>query len=313
MRKLFDVLGIGTVSVDDSIVVEKYPPADAKVRVQHCERQLGGLTAIALVAAARLGGKTAYAGVLGRDEQSQFARREMMKEKINLRHLHISTKHFPPVHSFVVVDTQNHTRNVFSHRAVPFRVPANWPPREVIEASRVLFVDHSDVPAMIRATRIARKAGIPVVADFERVSDPRFNELLGLIDHLILPRKLAFQLSGETKPQKVLRKLWEGSERAFLGVTFGKEGCWFIEASEPGKIKHQPIFEVDVLDTTGCGDVFHGAYALALSQSLQASERVRLATGVSALQATKLGAQAGVPTLRELNRFLQLATATQIP
>lgn len=311
MRKLFDVLGIGTVSVDDSIVVEQYPPADAKVRVQQCERQLGGLTAIALVAAARLGGKTAYAGVLGRDEQSLFARREMTKEKINLRHLKISPKHFPPVHSFVVVDTQNHTRNVFSHRAVPFRVPANWPPREVIEGSRVLFVDHSDVPAMIRAARIARRAGIPIVADFERDSHPRFSELLGLVDHLILPRKLAVQLSGKTHPQKVLRKLWQTAERAFLGVTFGKEGCWYITADESGKIKHQPIFEVEVLDTTGCGDVFHGAYAWALSQGLPPAERVRLATGVSALQATKLGAQAGVPTLRELNRFLKLATISK--
>ncbi|MBA4149473.1 MAG: hypothetical protein H0X66_15275 [Verrucomicrobia bacterium] len=308
MRKIFDVLGIGTVSVDDSIVVENYPPADAKVRVQHCERQLGGLTAVALLAAARLGGKTAYAGVLGRDDHSRFARREMKNEKINLRHLHISTKHFPPVHSFVVVDSQNHTRNVFSHRAVPYQMPRNWPPREVIEAARVFYVDHSDVVAMIRGARIARKAGIPVVADLERISDPRFTELLELIDHLILPRKTAFQLSGETEPEKVLRKLWDATSRRFLGVTFGKEGCWFIDASEPTKIKHQPIFKVEVLDTTGCGDVFHGAYAWALSQGLPPEERIRMATGVSALQATKLGAQAGVPTLRELNRFLQLAS-----
>ncbi len=303
MRKLFDVLGIGTVSVDDSIVVENYPVADAKVRVQQCERQLGGLTAIALLAAARLGGKVAYAGVLGRDDLSLYAIRELEKEKINLRHLH-RRENNPPVHSFIVVDSSQHTRNVFSHRAIPYRMPVNWPPRELIAATRVLYVDHSDLKAMIRVAKIARKVGIPVVADLERNSGPEFEELLGLIDHLILPRKLALQLSGETEPEKVLRKLWS-RQHTFLAVTFGTEGCWFIDAAEPGKIRHQPIYKVEVLDTTGCGDVFHGAYAWALSQGLPSLERIQTATVAAALQATRLGAQAGVPTLPELKRFLK--------
>ncbi|MFN7141560.1 MAG: carbohydrate kinase family protein, partial [Limisphaerales bacterium] len=290
MRKNFDILGIGTVSVDDSIVVENYPAPDTKIRVQHLERQLGGLTAVALLAAARLGAKCSYAGVLGRDDLSKFAIKEMQKEKINLRHLQRRDNN-PAVHSFIVVDSTNHTRNVFSHRAVPYKMPANWPPREVIESARALYVDHSDLKAMIRATRIARKAGIPVIADLERNSGPEFMELIGMVDHLILPRKLAVQLSGETAPERVMKKLWEANERTFLGVTFGKQGCFFIDSANPGELKHQPIFDVEVVDTTGCGDVFHGAYAWALVKGYSPEDRIRYATGAAALQATRLGAQ----------------------
>src|SRR5436305_6526894 len=68
----YDVLGLGCVAVDDLLYVPAYPPADAKVRVRRRERQCGGLTASALVAAARLGSRCAFAGVLGDDEDSAF-------------------------------------------------------------------------------------------------------------------------------------------------------------------------------------------------------------------------------------------------
>ena len=69
----FDVLGLGCAAVDDLLYVDVYPKtADVKVRVRRRERQCGGLTATALVAAARLGSRCAYAGILGGDENSQF-------------------------------------------------------------------------------------------------------------------------------------------------------------------------------------------------------------------------------------------------
>src|SRR5206468_4095602 len=73
LGKRIDILGLGAVAVDDFIYLEAYPAPDAKARVLRRERNCGGLTAIALVAAARLGARCAYAGVLGRDESSGFA------------------------------------------------------------------------------------------------------------------------------------------------------------------------------------------------------------------------------------------------
>ena len=298
-----DVLGLGTVAVDELIVAESYPPADSKVRVKNAERQLGGLTAIALIAAARLGARCSYAGVLGNDELSNYAIQELTREKIDLTFVK-RRKNNPPVHSFVVVDAQKHTRNVFSYRAVEYRLPANWPPKELIQSSRVLFLDHSDVDGMLRAASMARTNGVDVVADLERVSGPRFSELVAQIDHLILSRGFAVKLTNKRTIPKMIHALWKPGKK-LVAITDGAKGCWFVESSNPRKIQHQPAFKVDVVDTTGCGDVFHGAYAVAMAKGLDPIHRIRFASAAAAFQATKLGAQAGIPTLRELNQFLK--------
>ena len=300
MPKKFDILGFGTVAVDEIIVAETYPPADSKVRVSHAERQCGGLTANALFAATRLGVKCAYAGVLGYDELSEFAIGQLAEEKIDLHFLRRHDK-APPVHSFIVVDQQKQTRNVFSHRAVAYELGANWPPPNVIESAKVLFVDHSNLKGMIRAARIARAAGIPVVADLERVSGSEFSTLVSLVDHLILSRKFAEKFTGARNPTEVVRHLWS-SDKKVVALTYGKRGCWYWDGV--GKPQHQRAFVVDAVDTTGCGDVFHGAYAAGLVNGLTLKERIVRATAAAALQATKLGGQAGIPNARQLSAFL---------
>src|SRR5437867_1599520 len=114
MSTAFDILGLGAVSVDELIYVDAYPPPDQKAHVLHTERQCGGLTATALVAAARFGAKCAYAGVLGSDELSLFARDAMTKESIGLDHLLLKPD-ARPVHSYIVVgQSGGGTRNIFA-------------------------------------------------------------------------------------------------------------------------------------------------------------------------------------------------------
>src|SRR5438105_12565656 len=127
-RKSFDVLGLGAVAVDDFIYVERYPPPDSKARVLGRKRNCGGLAATALITAARLGARCAYAGVLGQDELSAFAFKCLGAEGVELSHLkRISSA--GPVYSNVVVDQQSGTRNIFhdERRAVGpgMHVPAN--------------------------------------------------------------------------------------------------------------------------------------------------------------------------------------------
>src|SRR5204862_2824486 len=98
--------------VDDFIYVEAYPPPDAKTRVINRKRSFGGLTAIALVTSARLGGRCAYAGVLGHDELSRFALECFRHEKVDVSHVK-QTSSARPVYSNIVVDQQRGTRNIF--------------------------------------------------------------------------------------------------------------------------------------------------------------------------------------------------------
>ena len=92
-------------------------------------------------------------------------------------------------------------------------------------------------------------------------------------------------------------------------ITDGDQGCWTLAADDLAQVAHQPAFQVDVIDTTGCGDVFHGAYAAGLVRGLGVAERVRLAAAAAALKATRPGGQAGAPTQAEVEQFLSQAEA----
>ena len=181
MTTSFDILGLGCTAVDDLIYVENYPAADSKVRIHRCDRQGGGLTGTALVAAARMGARCQYAGGFGCDEFSQFVERRFHEEGIGLDHLDHQDDH-GPIHSVIIVDETRQTRTIFfdSDNAAQARV--DWPPDEVIRAARVLFVDHFGIEGMIRAVRVAKGAGIPVVADLESShADHRLAELVDLV------------------------------------------------------------------------------------------------------------------------------------
>ena len=291
------------VAVDDLLYAESYPPPDDKTRVLRTERQCGGLTGIALIAASRLGGKCAYAGVLGRDEFSRFALGHLKNEGINLKHLRLR-EGARPVHSYIVVDCAKLTRNIFCDATGAVGADDNWPPEKVIRSARVLFVDHFGIPGMIRAAQVARRAGIPVVADLEKNVGGKFPILLGLVDHLILSHSFATQLTGERNPTRAAQKLWT-SQRKVVVITCGEKGSWHLTREIAGKPRHQAAFKVNVVDTTGCGDVFHGGYATALAEGKCPEACIRFASAAAALKATKPGAQNGIPTRRMVGKFLK--------
>jgi sulfofructose kinase len=296
-----EVLGLGAVAVDDLIYVDAYPPPDFKARVVRLERHCGGLTGTALVASARLGARCAYAGIMGTDELSAFALSHLEREGVDVSAVE-RRRWAGPVHSHIIVDQQHGTRNIFSYR--PKLVGASLrTPAAAITSCRVLLVDHIGVPGMIRAARLARGAGIPVVGDIERDRDPQLRELLDLADHLIVSKAFATKLTGAKSPANAIRRLAR-PDRQVSVVTCGAEGCWYL-AQGWLQAKHQPAFKVKVVDTTGCGDVFHGAYAFALARGMGVEQRIRLASATAALKATQPGGQAGIPSLRAVRRFLQ--------
>jgi sugar/nucleoside kinase (ribokinase family) len=302
MKKQFDVLGLGCTAVDEILYVPRYPPADAKVQVRVRERHCGGLTATALVAAARLGARCAYAGTLGEDDNSRFVLETLRREGINLRHL-IQREGARPVRSIVVVDETRRTRTIFYDTKGAAGAHPKAPPKEVILSSRVLLVDRFGIPGMIRAARLARSAGIPVVGDFESRHLPRFRELLALVDHLIVSTEFAAELTDAKPPAMATLKLWAKGRKAVV-TTCGADGGWFVEQGSL-RPRHFPAFAVKAIDTTGCGDVFHGAYAAALSRGVSLAERLRFAAAAAAIKATMRGGQAGIPTLALVRKFLQ--------
>jgi sulfofructose kinase len=307
----FDVLGLGAVAIDDLLFVASYPPADSKARVLGRARHCGGLTGTALVAAARLGSRCAYAGVLGEDGLSELAVDNFVRAGIDVSALRRRSG-VGPILSTVLIGREDATRTVLSDRNGFDGPDPDWPPPAFIRAARVLFVDHLGIPGMIRAARIARAAGNAVVADFERSPPPDFPALLDLVDHLIVGRSFAAQLTGESDPVAAARALWHAGRSAVV-VTGGALGCWAIDGPEGTPLHEQPAFPVAVVDTTGCGDVFHGAYASALARGESLADRLRLAGAAAALKATRPGGQAGIPDRAAVSAFLRSQPADPAP
>ncbi len=299
----FDVLGLGAVAMDELLHVASYPSADAKARVLKRERQCGGLTGTALVAAARQGARCAYGGVLGEDELSTEAIDNFRREGIDVSHV-LRRQGVGPIRSTIVIGREDATRTIFSDRAGFVGPDPAWPAPDVIRAARVLFVDHVGVEGTTRAARIAREAGIPIVADFERFPSPDFATLMDLADHLIVGRDFARQVTGETDPAIACRALWSEG-RSVVVVTCGADGCWVTDSPEPEFPRHLPAFSVSAVDTTGCGDVFHGAYAAALARGDRLDDRLRVASAAAALKALHVGGQAGIPDAATVRAFLE--------
>ncbi|MGI6420042.1 MAG: PfkB family carbohydrate kinase [Thermoguttaceae bacterium] len=300
----FDVLGLGCTAVDDLFYIEGYPAADGKVQIRGDDRQCGGLTATALVAAARMGARCAYAGSLGDDELSRFVERRLRQEGISLDYVHRQAES-RPVHSVIVVDEAHHTRTIFYDPRRAGRASPDWPPEELILASKVLFVDPYGIAGMLRAARVARAAGIPVVADVENPrAGEQLAELVELVDHLVVPLDFAQAWTGRQRAGEAAEALWNDRRKAVV-VTCGADGCWYLGGKETRGLLHQPAYRVDVVDTTGCGDVFHGAYAAGSAEGLPLAERVRLASAAAALKAGRRGGQTGIPTREAVETFLK--------
>jgi sugar/nucleoside kinase (ribokinase family) len=297
-----DILGVGSVAVDDLLYVAAYPPPDAKARVLRRERQCGGLTGTALVAAARSGARCGFAGVVGVDQLSDEVARQFQHMGVDTAWMarHPAAR---VIHSVIVVEEQRQTRTIFYDLAGAIGVNPAWPPAQAIQSARALYIDHLDAEMSLRAARIARESNIAVVADFEYVSSPLFADLLELVDHLILPAGFAAQLTGRSEPGEAALALWSAG-RELVAVTCGASGAWWVQREAPDLPRHQPAFEARVVDTTGCGDVFHGAYAAALVRGLPAEARLRYAAAAAALKASQPGAQAGIPARADVEAFL---------
>jgi sugar/nucleoside kinase (ribokinase family) len=307
MSPQFDILGLGCVAVDELLYVPSFPLPDTKTRITRSERQCGGLAATALVAASRLGSKCAYAGTFGEDDLSRFVIAALKREGVDVSQVRIFAG-ARPIHSVIIVDESGRTRTILYDLERALGAQVDWPDASIISAARVLFIDHFGSEGMIRAAQIACSAGIPIVADFESNIDHRFPELLDFADHLLVSRAFGEKLSGEKDPTVITTWLWAESNPQVVVVTCGADGCWYLSRDFPDRPRHQPSFPVDVVDTTGCGDVFHGAYASALARGRALKERILIASAAAALKATRPGGQAGCPTAAEVDTFLRERT-----
>jgi len=296
---LIDVLGLGAVTVDFVGTVHAWPGKGVKTMLDSFAVCDGGLVGTALVASARLGGTVAFAGKLGQSEMARRALDSLRRESIDTSFV-IETPGAEPIVAFILTDCTDGQRNIFwTRRNVQYPMPWEFADTNWHKRARVLLIDFESGHAGIEAARIAGQHGIPVVIDVER-DEPHVAEAMGVSSHVVVSEEFAGGYTGRRDIPGMLAALRSRPEQVVI-VTRGDKGC---AGSSPEGAFELPAFPVEVVDTTGCGDTFHGAFALALARGRDVVSAARFASGAAALCATKLGGRAGIPTAEQLKRFL---------
>ncbi|HEX8550800.1 MAG TPA: PfkB family carbohydrate kinase [Abditibacteriaceae bacterium] len=290
------ILGIGAVAVDDLLFVERFPIAGEKLRVASRRRDDGGLAGTALAAAAKLGSEAAWLGVLGDDELSHAARVGLERDGVSTGHCHFDAD-ARPHYSVILIEKASGQRTILACNEGVTAFPVARIEEISLENVRAVFVDHTQVAAAIALATRARTTRIPVVSDIERAPDG-IEVLLPLCDHFIGALGFAQTLTGETEPENVVGALRKtGAGETCCAVTDGERGCWFLQDDT---LRHLPAFAVEAVDTTGCGDVFHGAYLGEIARGQGVEAALRFASAAAALCATRVGGRNGIPTRAEI-------------
>ncbi len=298
---MWDVLGFGAVAVDDLVYLASYPPPNSKAPILEERRDGGGLAGTALVAAAKLGARAAYGGVLGDDERSLYTIDALQQAGVDCSILQ-RRPGAGPIHSVVLVDRSTGDRVVL-HNSAAVVSPCIKDFASAIPRCRVLFVDSTVIAFANDALPIARRHGIPVVADLERTPTPEALAMGARVDHLIVGSAYAERATGLRGVAEQVRALHSPHHSATV-VTDGENGCWFMIRERGNVVYHMAAFAVSPVDTTGCGDVFHGAYAARLAAGDSIERALLIATATAGIKATRPGGRAGIPTMAEVDQLL---------
>lgn len=293
------VICVGHAALDYVYRIDAFPPAPTKVRsLEHIESG-GGMAANAAAAIARLGGAVELWSRTGADAAGERIRAFLKADGVDVTYVkaHEGARSST---SAVIVDSQG-DRLIIGERDHAMSMDAHWLPLERVTGAAAVMSDLRWVEGTLAAFTAARAQGIPTILDADLGGGGDLLEFLGLADYAIFSAPaLETFIEGEDDAARLARVLEMGATHA--GVTRGPQGySWVGKAGDTG---HQPAFDLEVVDTTGAGDAFHGAFAWALTQGRPVPECARIAAAVSALKCRRLGARSGLPTRAELDSFL---------
>ena len=303
--KRYDVVGIGCCAVDYLGVVSRFPKPDVKVWMEEFSKQGGGLVATALVALSRLGARTHFVGKVGDDDFGRFIAAEFEKDGVACHDM-IFVKGMSARFAFCVSDRSTGARTIFvtPHTKVPY-LKAREIRRQQVAEAKFLHIDGYEMEAQLRGAEIAREEGVTVVIDAEKL-DPKMPRLVHLSDVIIASEDYAQWHTGKRGYVAQARALFAEQRKVSVHkvvlVTAGVRGSYTV--SNGGEF-HTPAFKVKVVDTTGCGDVFHGAFIYGLLREWGLPRAAEFASAVAALKCRALGGRAGIPTLEETESFLR--------
>ena len=299
----FDVLGIGQSSLDRVAFVEG-PPEGGEVREPVEALELpGGQVATAILACARLGLRTAYAGAVGDDAAAATVLEPLRRAGVDVSGVRC-VRGARTRRALIHVERKNGERHVHPRRDPRLVLAPDDVSAESVAAARAVHLDAEHPEASLRAARLARAAGAAVLLDLDR-SGPGVEALLANADFPIVSQRFAEEISGDGRAAGGLARLVARGARLAV-ATLGPRGALAQGAGDPAPFE-SPGFRVEARDTTGAGDVFHAAFAYGLLEGWGAARVLETANAAAAMSCRALGAQGGLPDRAALEAFLAAA------
>ena len=298
----FDVVGVGLNATDTLLLVPRFPAYAGKVPFLEEVVSAGGQVASAMVACARLGLRTKYIGAIGDDERGRIQLESLQGIGINLDHVQIR-RNCPNQSAYIIIDRSTGERTVLWRRDDCLRIDPQQMAPEQILCARLLHIDGHDTPAVAHAAAIARSHGIPVAVDVDTIYHG-FDCVLPNVDYLVASSEFPTAWTGEGDPFKALETLQGEYGMRVAAMTLGAHGAL---ARTGGRFFYSPAFVVNCVDTTGAGDVFHGAFCYAVLQGMPMRDALEFSNAMAALNCTALGARCGIRGLKEIRALMARA------
>jgi sulfofructose kinase len=293
------IIAIGHAALDRIYRIEAFPPHPTKVRaLEHIEVG-GGMAANAAVCMARLGGKVELWSRIGDDAAGQTIKAGLKAEKVDVRYVQ-SFDDARSSTSAIIVDDRGE-RLIVNNRDTGMPSSTDWLPLERIKDAGVVLGDIRWLEGLRQVFARARAENVPTVLDADLGAREIMPELLALTDYAIFSEPALAEFATGPEDETRLKHVAALGVR-HVGVTRGDKGYLWLDADGFHTVPSHPVDLV--VDTTGAGDAFHGAFALMLSEGHPVKECARAGAIAAAEKCNRLGGRAGLPTRARLDSLL---------
>ena len=306
--KNFDYIGIGFCS-NDHLAVLPFIPMDTKVRMLSHRIMGGGPAANSTAGAASLGLSAAFVGTVGDDADGDMILRDFRAQGVDTSMVKVRPGATSAI-AYLWIEEKTGNRSCAWTREGLDELTADEINPEAIAAAKVLHVDGHNAAGAIAAAKVAREAGVLVNYDAGTHRDG-MEELLGLADLMICSEEFILKLTGLKDAEEAVRQVWAKYRPKVCGATMGVRGSMAFNGKE---FVRCPAFKVEkVVDTTGCGDLFHTGFAIRYLETQDLMECQRFGAAVSAIKCRGLsGRPPSAPTRAEVEDFLRAGHDVQL-
>ena len=296
----FDVVGVGLNATDTMLLVPRFPAYGGKVPFHREVLSPGGQVASAMVTCARLGLRARYIGTVGDDERGRIQMESLEGSGVDLTYVQRRVN-CANQSAYIVIDQSTGERTVFWSRPDCLAISPEEITPDQITSARLLHIDGHDTRAVEHAARIAREHGIPVTVDVDTIY-AGFDRVLPLVDYLIASSEFPGRWTRIEDPRQALQALQSEYGMRVAAMTLGAHGALALAG---GRFHYSPGYVVRCLDTTGAGDVFHGAFCYSVLNGMTLGDALDFSNAMAALNCTAIGARGGIrdaSAARELMR-----------